>query len=66
MRSRLRANIGPQERQKRFRFGGAALGVSVVFAALLVAAGIRPMWRLAVFLPLFVAALGFFQARDGT
>ena len=60
------ANIGPQEQRKRLTFGIAALAVSVVIAALSVVAGVRPVWRLPLFLPLFAAALGFFQARGRT
>ena len=60
------ANIGPGERHKRLRFGIVAFGVSVVIGALFVATGVRPVWRLSLFLPLFVAGLGYFQARDKT
>jgi len=60
------ANIGPQQRRKRLAFGIAALGISVVIAAICVVAGVRPVWRLPLFLPLFAGALGFFQARDKT
>jgi len=60
------ANIGPQERRKRLAFGIAALSVSVMIAAFCTVAGVRPVWRLPLFLPLFAGALGFFQARDKT
>jgi hypothetical protein len=60
------ANLGPGERRKRLRLGVVAFGVSVVIAAVLVATGVRPVWRLSLFLPLFVAGLGYFQARDKT
>jgi hypothetical protein len=59
-------NIGPRERRKRFAFGLALLGVSVVLGAVLVVSGVPRPWRLTLFLPLWGAALGFFQAREKT
>jgi hypothetical protein len=60
------ANIGPRERQKRLVFGVAALFLSVVISAIFVIEGVRLIWRLMLFVPLFAGALGFFQARDRT
>ncbi|HVS60536.1 MAG TPA: hypothetical protein VHE82_07580 [Gemmatimonadaceae bacterium] len=60
------ANIGPRERRKRLVFGIAALAVSVVISFLFVLNGVRPVLRLPLFIPLFVGALGFFQAQDRT
>jgi hypothetical protein len=60
------ANIGPQGRRKRLVSGIVALAVGVVIAVLCVVAGVRPLLRLPIFVPLFVAGLGFFQARDRT
>lgn len=60
------ANIGQRERSKRLRIGAAAFAFSLVLAATLVAAGVGPAWRLALVVPLWVAALGYFQARDKT
>jgi hypothetical protein len=60
------ANIGPQERRKRLVFGIAALAVSVVISFLFVLNGVQPVLRLPLFIPLFVGALGFYQARDRT
>lgn len=60
------ANIGPRERHKRLTFGAVAFIFSMVMAGVLVATGVRPAWRLSVSVPLWVAALGFFQARDKT
>jgi hypothetical protein len=60
------ANIGPSERQKRLVFGAIALLLSVVISAIFVIEGVRPIWRLTLFVPLFAGALGFFQARDRT
>jgi hypothetical protein len=59
-------NIGPRERRKRLVFGIAALAVSIVISFLFVFTGVRPVFRLPLFIPLFVGALGFFQARDRT
>jgi hypothetical protein len=61
-----KANIGVSERRKRLTFGIGALSVGVVIAVLLI--GIRaPLgWRLPLFLPFWVGALGVFQARDKT
>jgi hypothetical protein len=60
------ANIGPRERQKRLVFGVTALVLSLVISAIFVIEGVRPIWRLTLFIPLFAGALGFFQARDRT
>ena len=60
------ANIGPQERRKRLVFGITALAISVVISFLFVFYGVRPVFRLPLFVPLFAGALGFFQARDRT
>jgi hypothetical protein len=60
------ANIGPQERRKRLVFGIAVLAVSVIISFLFVLNGVQPVLRLPLFIPLFVGALGFYQARDRT
>jgi len=60
------ANIGPRERRRRLRFGLAAGGFSFIAAVLLIASEASPHWRLALVVPLFLAALGYFQARDRT
>jgi hypothetical protein len=60
------ANIGPRERRKRLVFGVVALFLSVVISAIFVIQGVRPIWRLFLFVPLFAGALGFFQSRDRT
>jgi hypothetical protein len=60
------ANIGPRGRKRRLSFGLIAFGISVGAAYWLIASGAPPRWRLALFLPLFLAALGYFQARDKT
>jgi hypothetical protein len=60
------ANIGPVERRKRLAFGIAALAASIIISFLFVFYGVRPLFRTILFVPLFVGALGFFQARDRT
>lgn len=60
------ANIGLRERKRRLRFGLAAGGLSLIAAVWLIASAASPGWRLALFVPLFLAALGYFQARDRT
>ena len=60
------ANIGFGERRKRLRSGLVALGAGVVAAVALVSAGISPAWRLGLFIPFLIAAVGYFQARDKT
>lgn len=56
-------NIGPAERRKRLIVGVAALVVCVGAALLLSLDGAPRYWRLLLFLPLWTAALGIFQAR---
>ncbi|MBS2031849.1 MAG: hypothetical protein JST54_28390 [Deltaproteobacteria bacterium] len=60
------ANIGPRERAKRMRFGLIALGLGVAVAVPLVATHVHWLWRLPVFLPLWMAGVGIFQAREHT
>jgi len=60
------ANIGPGERRKRRRFGHIALGISIALGAALLLGAVGQRWRLVLFVPLFVAALGYFQDRDRT
>jgi hypothetical protein len=60
------ANIGPRERRKRLVIGIVGLGVSAAAAVALVAGGVGVWWRAVLFLPLMVAALGFFQWREQT
>jgi hypothetical protein len=59
-------NIGPRERRKRVRFGVELTLVSAAAAVALVAAGTPRAWRLLLLLPLWMAALGFYQAREKT
>jgi hypothetical protein len=60
------ANIGPRERRKRLSFGVMLLSASLVAAAIMIHAGAARGWRVLLILPLWAAALGFFQARERT
>ena len=60
------ANIGPHERRKRLTSGVVLLGASLVAAAMLIQADVARGWRILLVLPLWAAALGFFQARERT
>jgi len=60
------ANIGPGERRRRLFVGLAFFAASVALAAALVASHVHPAWRLALVFPLFLAALGLFQALGKT
>ncbi len=59
-------NIGPRERRKRRLTAAVALVVALAALAGLVAAEVPRAWRLALFLPFWFAALGWFQAQAGT
>lgn len=66
MNSSHPVNIGPRERRKRRLMGFAALafGAALAFALVMLDA---PKWsRLALFFPIWIAALGLFQAREKT
>ena len=59
-------NTGPGGRRRRMGVGAVAFGTSLALGAALIASGAAPRWRLLLALPLFLAALGYFQARDKT
>ena len=60
------ANIGPAAVRLRRRAGYAGGAIAVVALALLLAIDAPRLWRLALFAPLFMSALGFLQAREKT
>jgi len=62
----LVTNIGSRGRRRRYLLGAAGLALTVLLAAAFAAFGIARGARLVLFLPLFIAALGFMQARGGT
>jgi hypothetical protein len=59
-------NIGPRGRRSRVILGAVLVVLAVGGAALLVLGGFDRGLRLALFVPLFGAALGLLQARDHT
>ena len=59
-------NIGPRGQRQRRTLGLVSLAVAVLLAGVLVAAGVPRAWRAVVFVPLWLSALGFFQAREKT
>jgi uncharacterized membrane protein (UPF0136 family) len=59
-------NIGPRGQAHRLRFGMVGLGVAVVLAMVFLVLGVPRGWRAVVFVPLWIGALGVFQARDKT
>ena len=59
-------NIGPKGQRQRLTFGLIAFGISVaVFGVLDLTGAARP-WRLGVFVPLYFAGIGVFQAQGKT
>lgn len=59
-------NIGPAQRRRRLVLGISALVVAAAVAAALAAADAHVLIRALVALPLYGAALGFFQYREST
>ncbi|HST22131.1 MAG TPA: hypothetical protein VLR90_13490 [Blastocatellia bacterium] len=59
-------NIGPREQFKRRLLGKVALIASVALTFVLIAYGAPRLVRLVIFFPLWMAALGYFQAREKT
>ena len=60
------ANIGPGERRKRILMGITMLAVGASLALTLILTGAPRPWRLTLFFPFWMGALGFFQAREKT
>jgi hypothetical protein len=59
-------NIGPGQRRKRLRGGLMLLGLTLVIAGYLARIDAATPWRVLVFVPAFMAALGVFQAQAQT
>ena len=59
-------NIGPREQRKRLIMGVTTLAVSVGIAIGFIYSGIDWWWRLGLFFPFWMAALGLFQALEET
>jgi|KBSMisStaDraftv2_1062788.scaffolds.fasta_scaffold14548_5 hypothetical protein len=59
-------NIGPRGQQRRLTLGLLALGLAAASAFILFTTGAPKPWRLGLFLPIWLGALGVFQAREKT
>lgn len=59
-------NLGPAQRQRRKRLGWSMLAVTVVAFAVVGFAAPDRAWRLALAIPAWASAYGFFQAREWT
>ncbi len=59
-------NIGPREIRKRRLMGIVSLTIGVGLAFMLVVFEAPRLMRLIVFLPIWIAGLGLFQAREKT
>jgi hypothetical protein len=59
-------NMTAGGRRQRLVMGIVALIVAAGLGAALWTGGAPRAWRLALLIPLWVAGLGFFQAREGT
>ena len=55
-------NIGPEETKRRIAGGWIGLVITFLFGALLVYFPVNPWFRLVLFVPATISALGFFQA----
>jgi hypothetical protein len=60
------ANIGPKERRLRLVIGVVMLLVAFAGLVGLIRLGVHPAWRVVLFLPFWLAALGYLQARERT
>jgi len=59
-------NIGPRGQRQRLTFGVVSLGAAVLLGLLLFVVDAARPWRLALFVPLWIGALGISQALDKT
>lgn len=59
-------NIGPRERRKRVVIGALSLAVALGLYALLVVLEVGPIWRLPLFLPIWLWLLAWLEARGST
>jgi hypothetical protein len=57
-------NIGPREQRKRRLLGFVALAVGVAWAFIFIVYDVPRPWRVIIFLPIWIASLGFLQARE--
>lgn len=66
MTARCIPNIGPRERRRRLRSGLATWALATLGLVGLVLTDAPRLWRLALLLPLWGGAIGFFQYREKT
>ena len=66
LQARCVINIGPKETRKRLVMGVVMLAAGVGIAGALILGGSSRWWRVVVFLPFWMATLGFFQAKEKT
>jgi ABC-type Co2+ transport system permease subunit len=59
-------NIGPHGRRRRMVLAGIAAAIAVAAAAFALPPHMSRVWRLAVFLPAWVAAVCYLEARSHT
>ena len=59
-------NIGPKEARKRLAVGIVMLFVGAVAAVLLIRSDLSRWWRIVLFFPFWMGALGFFQDSEKT
>ncbi len=59
-------NIGPDEVKKRLTFGIVMAVLTLVSTAALLGLGLDRFWRAMLFVPAWMAGLGFGQARQRT
>ncbi len=59
-------NIGPRESRKRLFMGSLMLVVGIGLAAALISVGVDRWWRVFLFFPFWMGALGLFQAQEKT
>jgi hypothetical protein len=59
-------NLGPREIRKRRLMGIVALTIGVALSFALIVFQAPRLLRLVVFLPIWIAGLGLFQAREKT
>ncbi|MEK7209840.1 MAG: hypothetical protein AAB070_00315 [Candidatus Binatota bacterium] len=59
-------NIGPKESRKRLIMGVVVLAVGIGVAIALIFSDLNRWWRIGLFLPFWMGALGLFQAMGKT
>jgi hypothetical protein len=59
-------NISPAGRRRRLRFGSGALVISLALLSALIGLRSAWYWRLVLFVPASLTAVGFLQARRNT